>query len=162
MSLYKENKFKSFFENKNIWIIIGVIILVLIIGYFATFINWTKMFEKENIKISFSENPIVLSKKDNTLMNVTLINNTENDLENLEVKIKDVENSFIVFCPDSKEEDKTKVIIPKIAKGNERIVTCNIRYDRTKDFFEGTYSFDVDYFIGDLVYTKRVNLEVKR
>lgn len=162
MGLYKENKFKHFFENKTIWIIVGVIIIIAILGYLSTLINWQGMFEKENIRVSFSDSPLDLLKKDNTLMKITLFNNTENDLENLEVKVKDVENTFIVFCPDSQGEDKTKVVIPKVAAGNERIVTCNIRYDKTKDFFQGTYSFDIEYYIQDTIVTKRVNLEVRR
>ncbi len=162
MGLYKENKFQRIFENKNIWIIVGIIIGIAILGYLSTLINWGGMFEKENIRVRFTESPLDLSKKDNTLMEITVFNNTENDLDNLEVKVKDVENTFIVFCPDAHGEDKTMVSIPKVAAGNQRIVTCNIRYDKTKDFFQGTYSFDIEYYIEDTIFTKRVNLEVRR
>ncbi|MDD4049960.1 MAG: hypothetical protein PHX47_03035 [Candidatus ainarchaeum sp.] len=160
MSLYKENKF-DFLKNKYIWIIIGAILVLAILGYLLTMVNWKGMFEKDNIKVKFQNNPLIVSEKDNTLIEITLINNTEKDLDNLEVTIKDVENNFEIFCPDS-QEDKTKVIIPKMASGNERIITCNVRYDPTKDFFEGTYSFDIDYSIEDYIYTKRANLEVRR
>jgi hypothetical protein len=162
MGLYKENKIQRIFENKNIWIIVGVIIGIAILGYLSTLINWGGMFEKDNIRVRFTESPLDLTKKDNTLMEITVFNNTENDLDNLEVKVKDVENTFIVFCPDAQGEDKTRVSIPKVAAGNQRIVTCNIRYDKTKDFFQGTYSFDIEYYIEDTIFTKRVNLEVRR
>lgn len=162
MSLYKENKLKNIFRNKKLWLIIAGIIVLFIIAYFLTFVDWSGTFQKENIKINFEDNPYVLSKKENTLMNITLRNNTEKDLENLEVRINSVENTFLIFCPDSQTNDETRVVISKVASGNERIVTCSIRYDVTKDFFEGTYSFDVDYYIEDKINTKRVTLTVKK
>lgn len=162
MGLYKENKIKNFFKNKTIWIVLGIVVAIGIIGYFSTFINWASVFEKENIKIKFIGSPLDLSKKENIIMEITVFNNTEKDLENLMVKIKDVEETFVIYCPDSKEEDKTRVDISKIATGNQRVVTCDVRYDKAKDFFQGTYSFDVEYFIDDFIYVKRVNLEVKR
>jgi hypothetical protein len=162
MGLYKENKLKDIFKNKQLWVIIGIIILIILVIFLLTLINWSKILEKDNIEVSFSENPLILSKKDNTLMEITLKNNTELDLENLKVRVRNVENAFIIFCPDSQTTDRNEVIIPKVAAGNKRIVTCDVRYDRLKDFFEGTYSFDVDYYIQDEIYTKRVNLTIKR
>lgn len=162
MSLYKENKIKDILNNKIIWyVVIGILVLVILI-FLISKINFSNILQKEDISVSFSQNPLIVSEKDNTLMEITLINNTERDLEDIEVKIKDVEDSFIIFCPDSKTEDLTKVVISKLAKGNDRVVTCNIRYDMTKDLFEGTYSFDIDYYIEDSIYTKRADLRVKR
>jgi len=160
MGLYKENKFE-FLKNKKIWIIAGIIVLLVIIGIVISTINWSGMFEKESLKAKFQNNPLILSEKENTLIEITLINNTEKNLENIEIKIKDVENNFVIYCPDSKD-DQAMVTIPIMASGNERIVTCDVRYDPTKDFFQGTYSFDIDYSIEDTIYTKRVNLTVKR
>jgi hypothetical protein len=162
MSLYKENKFKDILKNKIVWyVLIGIIIIIILI-FLISKINFSNIFEKENISVNFSQNPLVLSEKNNTLMDITLINNTEKDLENIEVKIKDVEDSFLIYCPDSKTDDLTRVVISKLAKGNDRIVTCNIRYDMTKDLFEGTYSFDIDYYIENSIFTKRADLKVKR
>ncbi len=162
MGLYKENKLKEVFKNKQLWVVIGIIILVILLIFLISLINWSKILEKDNIEVSFSENPLIVSKKQNTLMEITLKNNTEFDLENLEVKVKNVENAFVIFCPDSQTKERNEVLIPKVAAGNKRIVTCDIRYDPSKDFFEGTYSFDVDYYIQDKIYTKRVNLTIKR
>jgi preprotein translocase subunit SecF len=162
MSLYKENRYLDFFKNKTIWIVVGIIIVIAVLGYLTTLINWSEFLQKDNINLKFKDSPLILSEKENTLLEITLKNNTENDLDNLEVKIKSVENSFIIYCPDSKDIHPSKVIIPKVAKGNKRIVTCDVRYDSSKDFFEGTYSFDVDYYIQDLVYSKRITLAVKR
>ncbi len=162
MGLYKENKFKKIFENKKLWLGIGGVVLALLLIFLLTLVNWSAIFEKEKLKISFDDNPLVLSKKENTLINITLKNTTQEDLENLEIRINSVEDSFIIFCPDSQTNDKQRVVIPKVASGNERIVTCSVRYDVLKDFFEGTYSFDVDYNIKGEVYSKRVTLMVKR
>jgi len=162
MSLYKENKLKDIFNNKKIWIVVGIVLAIIVLIYLITLINWSGIMQKDNIDLKFTDNPLNLSKKENTLLEITVENNTENDLDNLEVKVKNVEDSFIIYCPDSIENDPTTVIIPKVAKGNKRLISCDVRYDNTKDFFEGTYSFDVDYYIQDLIYSKRINLTIKR
>ena len=158
MSIYKENKFKELLNKRNLFILGGIIILIIII-YLISIINFSSMFKKDNLTINFDNNPLILSEKENTLINVTIINDTEKDQENLRVSLKNVEDTFTIFCPDSEDN---KVTITKVAKGNQRTITCNVRYDRSKEFFEGTYSFDVNYYVDDLIFEKRANLLVKR
>lgn len=161
MGLYKENKLKNILKNKKtLQIIVIAVILIVIIVILAS-IDYKKITLKQDVKLSFSENPLITSKKENTLLTITLINNTEDDLENVEINVENIEDTFKIFCENSKQDPK-KVFIEKISKGNQRKVVCDVRFDASKEFFEGDYSFEVKYKINNVQKTKRTTLKIKR
>jgi len=161
MSLYSEGMFDG--KWKKI-IIISVIVIAVIIGlYFTTYINYEGVgLGGNNLSASFSNNPLILSKNKNTILEVTLKNNSEVDATNSILEITPVEDSLTVFCADSNTKDNRTVIISKMGAGNERIVYCDIRYSEVDKILEGTYSFDIKYTINDINYFKRVKLAIRR
>jgi biopolymer transport protein ExbD len=163
MGIYKENKFSFLLKNKKpIIITIISILLVVIIILIINSVNWNQLFTTNPISTKFEENPLDISKKNNTIMSITIKNNTNLDVNNSKITINPVEDIFTVFCEDGISPKFNEIIIPKIAKGNTRTVYCNIRYDNSKDIFEGSYSFDVSYLINNTQYTKRNKLNIKK
>ncbi len=161
MSLYNESIFDV---NWKTMIITGAIIIVLIIGlyFIITNKNLTTIGGSNNISAKFNNNPLVLSKNTNTLIEINLKNNSEIDAINSTLSITPVEDSLIVFCQDSNTPNNNTVIITKMGSGNQRTVYCDIRYSEIDKILEGTYSFDIKYILNDNNYFKRIKLEVRR
>lgn len=171
MSIYKENKF-SYNRNRKINfdfskykkpLIISLIILVLIIGIFLiiTKVNWNKMFEKPNIYAKFDKNPLHVSKANNSMLSITITNNSSIDATNSIVSLKPIENKFNVFCNNSIDKNKSTILIPMIAKNNKRIISCDVRAKDTSKLLEGTYSFNIDFNLNNKIYNKRIKLDVR-
>jgi len=164
MSLYNEKRFSGSLGKlkKPLLIAIIAIILVVFIAILINSVNWSNMFKGDNISVKFENNPLVISKKDNTVISITIKNNSDVDVSNARVAIVPVDDTFIVFCPDAIDSENTIIEIPIIAKDNKRTVYCNIRYDESRDLLEGTYSFDIDYSLNNELFKERVKLNVKR
>ncbi|HOD89685.1 MAG TPA: hypothetical protein PKK56_01215 [archaeon] len=163
MSIYKENKIKTFFiENKKPIIIWATIICILIIiVIIVTSINPEQLFKKNNISVKYTENPLNIKKDTFTSMLVTIKNDSGKDTENIIVKIQDIEpNNFLIFCENSLDENTNIILIQNIAKDNKRTIKCDIRSIDPDTLLEGTYSFDIFYKLDGNVYTKRTTLDV--
>jgi len=160
MSLYSDGFFDGNWKKP---LIIGIIVLIVIIGgyFLITNINFGTI-SGSNISARFSENPLVLSKNKNTMLEITVKNNSEMDSTNSIVTVTPVEDSLIVFCPDSNSADNRTIIINKIASGNQRTIYCDIRYTEIDKILEGTYSFDLSYKLNDQQSYKRIKLAVRK
>jgi hypothetical protein len=165
MSLYKNSSFDIFPERSKKPLLLALIVFVVIVGGYliVSSIDWSHLFvfEKSNISAKFEDNPIYLIKKNNTLLMVTVNNNSDTDAFDSIVKINSVESGFIIFCPDSNSENKREITIPIIAKDNKRVIKCDIRADPSKSIMEGTYSFDIQYILNNELTSKRITLGVK-
>jgi hypothetical protein len=157
MSLYSDGFFDG---NWKKLVLIGIIIIIVVVGGYFLIKNID--LSGNNISAKFDNNPLVLSKNPNTILNITVKNNTEVDRENSIVMITPVEDSFVVYCPDSDTNDHKTVIINKMGAGNERTVSCDIRYSQINNMLEGTYSFDIKYTLNNLDSSKRIKLTVRR
>jgi len=159
MGLYSEGIFEG--NWKKIIFSVIIVLIILLIGYLISTTNFNEL-GSNNISASFNNNPLVLSKNINTILEITIKNNTEIDAINSSLEITPVEDSLIVYCQDSKDTNNQKVIITKMASGNQRTIYCDIRYPEINKILEGTYSFDIKYTINNNNYFKRIKLAVKR
>jgi len=160
MSLYKD---KLFDGNWKTPLLIGIIILIVIIGGFFLIDNIDfGNVNGSNISARFSENPLLLSKNMNTILEITVKNDSEMDSPNSIVIVTPVEDSLTVFCEDSNTPDNRTIIITKIASGNQRTIYCDIRYSEINKILEGTYSFDLTYKLNEITSFKRIKLTVKK
>jgi hypothetical protein len=157
MSIYKENKF-NFLKSKTIIIIaISVIILILII-LLITKINFDNFLAKNPIKTRFDKNPLNLVKKTNSILEITVKNNTPKDIQNAIININPIEDNFIIFCKDA--TNYNTITIPIISAKNKRTIYCDVRPKDKDNILEGTYSFNIEYILEEKIYTKRTNLEI--
>ncbi len=160
MSLYSNGFFDG---NWKTPILIGIIIIIVIIGgYFLIRSIDFGSFGGTNISARFSDNPLVLSKNKNTILEITVKNDSEMDSVNSMVTVTPVEDSLNVFCEDSNAPDNRTITINKMASGNERTIYCDIRYTEIDSLLEGTYSFDLTYKLNETTSFKRIKLTVKK
>ena len=166
MSIYKERKFDLDLKKskKPILIAVSVFLAIIIIFLIINSVNWSKLFtiKGKNISCNFKDNPLILSKKNNSLLRITVKNNTKVDAIDSRVEVIPVESNFTVFCEDAIDENNRTVIIPTIARGNRRTVTCDIRKDPSKSLLEGSYSFDIFFELNKTMYKDRVKLNVRK
>lgn len=167
MGLYdKKLQGLGFKKNKKL-ILIGVsalIVLILII-YLISAINWSDLFQGSNISAKFSNNPYNLSKDSDLQLRVTIKNNSEIDAENAVVTIYPIEEeTFFLNCKNYSIE-QNRVVIPILSKNSTRIIECDVLIspNLSRDaVLEGTYSFDIIYNLNNIEYTKRTSLSVKK
>jgi len=159
MSLYNDGFFDGDWKKP---LLIGLVILIVIVGGYFLITNINFSSTGSNLSAKFSDNPLVLSKNTNTILEITVKNNSDMDSTNSIVTITPVEDSLIAFCPDSNTPDNRTIIINKIASGNERTIYCDIRYTEIDKILEGTYSFDIKYTLNEQQSFKRVKLAVRK
>ncbi len=165
MSLYKENKFKINISNrtKKILIAIAAFILVILVFYMITAINFSSLgFEKSNISTKFDKNPFVLTKHNSLYLEITVTNDSEIDAVDSKIVIEPVEDIFYISCPNT-SDPYNQIDIPIIAKGNKRTVICDVLHNvDALQILEGTYSFDITYTLNKIPQKHRAVLEVKK
>lgn len=152
-------------DKKMILIGISVFLILIVLIYALYSINWSSLFEGNNISAKFSKNPYSLSKDSELQLKVTIKNNSEIDSENTVVTIYPIEEeTFILNCKNAGVE-KNRVIVPIMSKNSTRIIECDVLISpsTTKSaVLEGTYSFDIIYTLNNIEYKKRTTLGVKK
>lgn len=160
MGLYKEGFNLKISKKQKMNLLIIFIILIIIIGLviLVNKVNFD-LFKQNPIKANFDKNPLNLSKKTNTILEITIKNNLNIDVDSPRIEIESIEDGFNVFCDNSTTLFPNIVTIDKISAKNKRKVYCDIRVIDEK-ILEGTYSFDIKYFINENNYNKRIDLEI--
>ncbi|MDD3177889.1 MAG: hypothetical protein PHR26_00025 [Candidatus ainarchaeum sp.] len=162
MSLYKDNFSINLSKKTKISLLIIIISIILIILTTIFIINIDiNIFKSNPINGKFKTNPLILSKSNNSILEINIKNNQEKDVNNTQIEIKNIEKGFNIFCDNSEEGFENIINIEKISKNNKRTLYCDIRVI-DKNILEGTYSFDIKYYINNEKYNKRINLEIKK
>jgi biopolymer transport protein ExbD len=138
---------------------VSIVFLILLI-FFITKIDWDNFLTKNPIKVKFDKNPLNLIKKTNSILEITIKNNTAIDIQDAVVNIESIEDNFIIFCKDS--TNYNTITIPIMSAKNKRTIYCDVRPKNKDNIIEGTYSFNIEYILNQKTYTKRTNLEIIR
>ncbi len=121
----------DFSGKMRTYLIIALIALIVLVGFYAIYLYASPNF----VKIDFKDNPLNLSEQSSTKIQVTISNNDSEPMKDLIISIKPYDNTSIVVIPS--ESQQLSVLGPS--------ETRVLEYDlsTTGDILKGKYSIEV-------------------
>ncbi|MEM4663289.1 MAG: hypothetical protein QXM75_04680 [Candidatus Diapherotrites archaeon] len=153
MGIYDSEKIFSFSMSSKKIIYIAIFVLSVVFVVIAA-IFLSSMLNPP-IEARFIENPLVLSNKKFTLLEVKITNVTESDARNVEVFVSARDKSAIMVGYSSED----RKMIDTIERSQYR--KLNFLVTPREGINEGSYVIDIRVKINDKVFTKEVALMVK-
>jgi|GEM_PF-2610261 len=153
MGLYDSEKLFLFgFETRKLAYIAIAIIAILAIVLAAILL--LSAF-KQAIDARFLENPISVSKKPYTLLEVKVTNVTDKDAKNVEIEVSARDKSSIFIGPSFSD----KKTIDTIERNQYR--KLNFLVTAKKGISEGSYIVDIKVKMNEQVFAKEAVLEIR-
>jgi len=121
----------NFSGNMRTYLIIVLIALVVIVGFYAIYLYAQPGFAD----VEFKDNPLVLSETTSTTLYVTLSNGEKEALKNLVVTVKPYDNLSLIVIPSEAQE------IAVLGPDEKRILEYDVSV--TGAVLNGDYSVEV-------------------
>lgn len=153
MGIYDSEKMFSFGIDSKKAAYIGIAVLLVV--FFVLLAIFLSSALNQPIEAKFQDNPLVLSQKKYTLLEVKVTNVTESDAKNVEVTVSARDKSAIAIGIGS-EDKKT---VSTIERGQFRVL--NFLVTPLDGINEGSYIIDIKVNINNKTFTKEAKITVK-
>lgn len=154
MSIYDSKKIFLFGIETRKLIYVAIAIIAIAIIALASMLVSSML--NQAIEARFLDNPLIISQRPYTLLEVKITNTTEKDAKGVEIEVSARDRSAIFVGPGFSD----KKTIDTIERGQYR--KLNFIVTPKKDASEGSYIVDIKVRMNGQLFTKEVALFVRQ